>query len=77
MNDALKPILASIDPHVAARLARSSAEAVDAEIETLATDLIQAIEASPTHLRFNRGLHRNDHLNQIEGLLHPPRNGSR
>jgi uncharacterized damage-inducible protein DinB len=73
MNDALKPILATIDPRVASRLSLTSADAVDAEIETLASDLVQAIEASPTHLRFNRGLHRNDHLNQIEGLLNPPR----
>ncbi len=77
MNDALKPILASMDPHVAARLSLSSAEAVDAEIETITPDLIRAIEASPTHLRFNRGLHRNDHLNTIEGLLNPPRGPGR
>jgi hypothetical protein len=77
MNDALKPILASMDPHVAARLSMSSAEAVDAEIETLNPDLIRAIEASPTHLRFNRGLHRSGHLNEIELLLTPPRGAGR
>ncbi len=69
INEALKPLFHAIDPQVAAQLCVSSAEAVDTELETITPELVQAIEASPTHFRFNRGLHRNDHLAEIEKLL--------
>src|SRR5689334_6979796 len=73
MNEAMKPLLLAMDPRVAAQLCLSSAEAVDAELEALTPELVQAIEAGPTFFRFNRGLHRNDHLNEIERLLSSPR----
>ena len=72
MNEAMKPLLLAMDPRVAAQLCLSSAEAVDAEIEAIAPELVQAIEAGPTFFRFNRGLHRNDHLDEIERLLRSP-----
>ena len=69
MNDALQPLCRALDPHTAVQLCLASAEAADAELETITSDLMAQIEASPTHFRFNRGLHRNDHLDQIERLL--------
>ena len=69
LNDALQPLCRALDPHTAVRLCLASAEAADAELETISSGLIAQIEASPTHFRFNRGLHRNDHLDQIERLL--------
>lgn len=73
VNDALKSMWLALDPRTAAELCLSSAEAVDAELETISSDLVEQIQASPTHFRFSRALHRNDHLNQIELLLRPPR----
>jgi len=71
MNDALKPIFLAVDPRAAMALCLAAAEAADAELETISADLVAAIEASPTHFRFNRSPHRNDHLNEIEALLWP------
>jgi len=69
MNEALKPLCLALEPRTAVQLCVSSARAVDAELETLTADFVQKIEASPTFIRFNRGLHRNDHLNDIEKIL--------
>ncbi len=69
VNDSLKPLCLALDPHIAVQLCLSSAEAADAELETITSDLMARIEASPTHFRFNRSLHRNDHLHQVEALL--------
>ncbi len=67
MNDAHKPLCLALEPRRAVELCLASAAAVDAELETLTPDLVAEIEASPTHFRFNRALHRNDHLAEIEG----------
>ena len=72
VNDALKPLCLALDPRTAVDLCLSSAEAVDAELETITSHLVEQIQATPTHFRFSRALHRNDHLNQIELLLRPP-----
>jgi len=72
MNEALKPLCLAMEPDTAVQLCLSSARAVDAELETLTADFVQEIEASPTFIRFNRGLHRNDHLNDIEKILGRP-----
>jgi len=69
MNEALKPLCLAMEPRTAVQLCLSSARAVDAELETLTADFVRKIEASPTFIRFNRGLHRNDHLNDIEKIL--------
>jgi len=76
MNEALMPLCLAMDPHAAIELCLSSAEAVDAELEAITPELIEEIEASPNHFRFNRGLHRNDHLNDIERLIGLPRPAS-
>ena len=77
MNDALKPLCLALDPRTAVELCLSSAQAVDAELETITSDLVEQIESSPTHFRFSRALHRNDHLNEIEFLLGLPQGSSR
>jgi hypothetical protein len=69
MNDALKPLCLVLDSRRAVELCLASAEAVDAELETITPELVEAIQASPTHFRFNRALHRHDHLNEIERLV--------
>ncbi len=69
MNDALKPLVRALEPQTAARLCLESARAVDAALEALTPELVQAIEASPTHFRFDRSLHRDDHIAEIERLL--------
>jgi hypothetical protein len=71
VNDALKPLCHAIEPRRAIGLCLASAKAVDAELETIRPDLVERIEATATQFRFNRGLHRNDHLQDIEALLRP------
>jgi hypothetical protein len=73
VNDALKVICHALDPRTAIGLNLSSAEAVDAEMETLTPEFVKQIEehaaATETQFRMNRSLHRDGHLNDIEALL--------
>ena len=69
VNDALKPLCHAIEPRRAIALCLASAKAVDAGLETITSDLVERIEAAATQFRFNRALHRNDHLYDIEVLL--------
>ena len=76
VNEALKPLCHAIEPRRAIALCLDSAEAVDAELETITPDLVERIEATATPFRPNRALHRNGHLHDIELLL-PSREDSR
>jgi DinB superfamily len=69
INDALKPLCHAIEPRTAISLCLASAEETDAEIAATPRALIEQIEAGPTHFRFNRALHRYDHINDIEELI--------
>jgi hypothetical protein len=73
VNDSLKVICHALEPRTAADLCLISAEAVDAELETLSSDFVKQIEehaqATDTQFRMNRGLHRSGHLDDIEALL--------
>lgn len=73
VNDSLRVICHALDPYVAAELALSAAEKVDAELDTLSAELTNQIEthaaATETQFRMNRSLHRNGHLDDIEALL--------
>lgn len=69
VNDAIKPLCLALDPQAAVELCLSSAQAVDAELEAISAALVDEIQASPNHFRFNRALHRIDHLDEIERLL--------
>ena len=69
INDALKPLCHALEPRTAVSMCLSSAAETDAEIATTAAELVAQIEAGPTHFRFNRALHRDDHMNDIEQLI--------
>jgi hypothetical protein len=73
VNDALRVICHALDPRTAIELCLSSAEAVDAAMETLTPEVVKQIEehaaATETQFRMNRSLHRAGHLNDIEALL--------
>jgi hypothetical protein len=73
VNDALRVICHALDPRTAIELCLSSAETVDAEMETLTPEFVKQIEehaaATETQFRMNRSLHRDGHLNDIEALL--------
>ena len=73
VNDSLKVICHALEPRRAVDLCLVSAEAVDAELETLSADFVKQIEehaaATETQFRMNRSLHRNGHLDDIDALL--------
>jgi hypothetical protein len=73
VNDSLRVICHALEPRLAIELCLSSAEAVDAELETLTPGLVNQMEehaaATETQFRMNRSLHRNGPLNDIEALL--------
>lgn len=69
INDALKPLCHALEPRTAISLCLASAEETDAEIATTPAALVAQIEASSNHFRFNRALHRNDHINDVERLI--------
>ncbi len=68
-NDALLSLWRAIPPRAAANLAIAAAEAVDREVEDLAPELIGAIQKLGEEFRFNRSIHRQHHLDQIETLV--------
>lgn len=73
VNDALKVICHTLEPRVAAELALSAAEQIDAELDTLTPEFVKQLEehaeAASTQFRMNRSLHRDGHLADIEVLL--------
>ena len=73
VNDALRVICHGLEPRTAIKLCLSSAQAVDAELDTLTPELVKQMEehaaATETQFRMNRSLHRDGHLNDIEALL--------
>lgn len=68
-NDALLPLWLALPPRTAAKLAISSAEAIDRELEESPSELISAIENLGERFRLYRSEHRKLHLDQIETLL--------
>jgi len=73
VNDSLRVLCHALEPRTAFELCLSSAQAVDAELETLTPEMVKQMEghaaASETQFRMNRSLHRDGHLNDIEALL--------
>ena len=69
INDSLRPLCLALEPRVAVELCLASAKATDAGLAAVTPELYEEIQASPNHYRFNRSLHRNDHLNEIERIL--------
>lgn len=73
VNEALKVICHALEPSRAIELCLLSAEAVDADLETLSPEIVKQMEehaaSTETQFRMNRSLHRNGHLDDIEALL--------
>lgn len=69
INEAAKPLCLALEPRAAVALCLASAEAVDAEMETLTDALLAEIQASGSWFRPNRSLHRNGHLDEIQRLV--------
>lgn len=69
INDSLRPICMALEPRAAADLCLASAREVDAALATASPELVAAIQASPNHFRFDRSLHRDDHLGEIARIL--------
>lgn len=73
VNNSLRVICHSLEPRAAIELCLSSAQSVDAELDTLTADFVKKLEehaaVTETQFRLNRSLHRDAHLNDIEALL--------
>jgi len=69
INDSLRPLCLALEPRAAADLCLASVKEVDAALAAVSPELFEAIQASPNHFRFNRSLHRDDHLSEIARIL--------
>jgi uncharacterized damage-inducible protein DinB len=72
LNDILTPILRAIPAREAARLAISTAETLDHELEQCSTELLEEMKEVNPRL-IDRSIHRNLHLDEIENaVVEPP-----
>jgi hypothetical protein len=69
VNDAAKVICLALPPRTAARLAVSTAEAIDKRVEALRDDRVIANAAAGNLVNLHRSEHRREHLDQIERAL--------
>jgi hypothetical protein len=69
INDSLRPICLALEPRAAADLCLASAKETDTALAAISRELYDAIVASPNHFRFNRSLHREDHMGEIARIL--------
>lgn len=69
INDSIQAICLALEPRTAADLCLASAKETDAALAAISPELYEAIQASPNHYRFNRSLHRDDHMNEIKRIL--------
>jgi len=68
LNDIIEPFLRAIPPAEAAKLALSSANTLDQQLEGCSPEMIDQLEKeSPRWV--NRSLHRNSHLDDIEAFI--------
>lgn len=68
-NDSLLALWSALPPRTAAKLAVSSAEEIDRELEAAPSDLIVKIESLGENFRLYRSIHRKLHLDEIEQVL--------
>jgi hypothetical protein len=68
-NDSLLSIWRAIPPRAAARLAISSAEEIDRELEEASSELITKIESLGETFWLYRSIHRKLHVDQIVEML--------
>ncbi len=69
VNDTFLPFSLALEPRVAAKMAVSSAEAIDRELEEISDELVRAIESLGDRFRLYRAIHRKMHLDEIEAAL--------
>ena len=69
VNDTFLPFSLALDPRVAAKMAVSSAEAIDGELEEISDEMIRAIENLGDRFRLYRAVHRKMHLDEMEAAL--------
>ena len=69
VNAALGALARSIPPRVAADLALTGAEGVDAKVARLAPVFAQAVAAAGQERTLRRALHRGEHLDRVEEAL--------
>ncbi len=69
INDAAKALCLAIEPRAAMSLCLSSAEQIDAAIRDIRPELLKEIQAKAGNFRFDRGMHRTEHLDEMERVL--------
>ena len=69
VNEAMREHFIAISPRIAARLAISSASAIDQEIEQLDAKMLTDVETNGRTVHLSRAPHRQEHLGQIEQAL--------
>ena len=69
INDAGKPFLLAVSPRRAADLTVAIAKAVDAAVEALPAEFVDANAAAGSPVNLLRAEHRREHLDEIEAAL--------
>jgi hypothetical protein len=69
VNDTFLPFCLALEPRVAARIAVSSAEEIDRELEDISDESVRAIDNLGDKFRLYRSIHRKLHLDDIEAAL--------
>ena len=69
INDAAKPAQLALPPRKAAEMTVAIAEACDRRVAAMSDDLIAKNAAAGGPLNLDRGVHRREHLDEIEKLL--------
>jgi hypothetical protein len=69
INDATKPMLLAVAPRTAARLTLEIAETVDRRVAAVSDDLATKNAVAGSPLNLDRGVHRREHLDEIEHVL--------
>ena len=69
-NEAAKPLCLALPPRLAAELALRIAEEADGKVRALSDAMLAKIEAKgPPPFNLSRGIHRKEHLDEIEAVL--------
>ena len=68
-NDAARTQWLASPPHVAASEALAASEAIDAKLEALNPELLDAIETAGNPINPMQAVHRGEHLDEIERAL--------
>ena len=69
INDATKPMLLAVPPRKAAELSVAIAETVDRRVAAMSDDLVARNAGAGSPLNLDRGVHRREHLDDIDRVL--------